>query len=71
MISDYLEDQLPTRDRLRLERHFELCPPCRVYLEQMRQTLTLVGRLVPEDLSGDALDEFTEIYRRWRAEDGQ
>jgi anti-sigma factor RsiW len=68
MISDYLEDALPARERRRLENHLAGCPHCTAYLAQMRETLRLTGRLVPEDLSPQMEQEFSDVYRRWRAE---
>jgi anti-sigma factor RsiW len=68
LISDYLEDALPLRDRRRLEHHLAGCPYCSAYLAQMRETLRLTGRLVPEDLSPEMQLEFSEVYRRWRSE---
>jgi anti-sigma factor RsiW len=68
MISDYLEDALPARERRRLENHLAGCPHCTAYLAQMRETLRLTGRLVPEDLSPQMEQEFSDVYRRWRSE---
>lgn len=68
LISDYLEDALPVRDRRRLEHHLAGCPHCSAYLAQMRETLRLTGRLVPEDLSPSMQREFSDVYRRWRSE---
>lgn len=67
LISDYLEGALPARDRRRLEHHLTGCPHCSAYLAQMRETLRLTGRLVPEDLSPEMRHELSEVYRRWRA----
>ncbi|HWD70266.1 MAG TPA: anti-sigma factor [Solirubrobacteraceae bacterium] len=69
LISDYLEDALPVLDRRRLEHHLTGCPHCSAYLAQMRETLRLTGRLVPEDLSPEMQREFSDVYRRWRSED--
>lgn len=68
MISDYLEGALPARARRRLDHHLAGCPHCSAYLEQMRDTLRLTGRLVPEDLSPAMEREFSEVFRRWHAE---
>jgi anti-sigma factor RsiW len=68
MISDYLEGALPLRDRRRLEAHLAGCPHCTAYLAQVRETLRLTGRLVPEDLSPEMQREFSDVYRRWRGE---
>ena len=66
LVSDYLEGTLSRRERRRFERHLAGCPNCTEYLAQMRETIKLAGRLVPEDLSPQARDDFTELYRRWR-----
>jgi anti-sigma factor RsiW len=68
LISDYLEGALSPRETRRLEHHLAGCPHCSAYLAQMRETLRLTGRLVPEDLSTEMQREFSDVYRRWRAE---
>ena len=68
LISDYLEGALPAGERRRLEHHLAGCPHCTAYLAQMRETLRLTGRLVPEDLSLEMQRELSDVYRRWRAE---
>lgn len=50
LITDYLDDALPAEERARFERHLAYCPGCRVYLEQMRVTLRLLGTLSARDL---------------------
>ena len=69
LVSDYLEGALSSRDRRRYERHLAGCPHCTEYLAQMRETLRLTGRLVPEDLTAEMQREFAEIFRRRRDED--
>jgi len=68
LVSDYLEGTLSRRDRRRFDRHLAGCPHCTEYLAQMRETLRLTGRLVPEDFSPEMQHEFTEIFERWRQE---
>jgi anti-sigma factor RsiW len=68
LASDYLEGALSRRERRRFERHLAGCPHCTEYLSQMRETIRLTGQLVPEDLSPQMQAEFSELYRRWRAE---
>ena len=68
LVTDYLEGTLPRSARKRFERHLRACPNCTAYLEQMRLTIAATGRLTPEDLSADAREEFTELFRAWRAE---
>ena len=65
LVNDYLEGVLPRHDRRRFEQHLRACPNCTAYLEQMRITIAVSGRLTPEDLSAEARDEFTRLFRRW------
>jgi anti-sigma factor RsiW len=65
-MSDYLDGSLARRDRRRLERHLAGCPDCTRYLEQMRLTIAASGSVTTDDLSPDALDDFVELFRRFR-----
>jgi predicted anti-sigma-YlaC factor YlaD len=48
LVTDYLERALPLRTRLDAGWHLLLCPACRRYYEQMRQTVRLLaGRRLP------------------------
>jgi len=71
LVSDYLEGALPRGQRRRFERHLAHCPHCSEYLAQMRETIRLAGRLVPQDFSPAMRDEFSELFRRWREDAGQ
>lgn len=65
LITDYLEDRLTPRDRSRFEAHLAECEACRVYLEQFRQTIRVLGRLPEESLSSDARDALLAAFRGW------
>jgi len=41
LVTDYLEDSLPARERARFDAHLEECAACRAYLDQMRTTVRL------------------------------
>jgi anti-sigma factor RsiW len=69
MVTDYLEGALSRSQRRRLDAHLAGCEHCSEYLRQMRATIALSGRLRSEDLTPQMRDEFTDIYRRWRAEE--
>jgi anti-sigma factor RsiW len=69
LVTDYLEGALSRADRRRFERHLKGCPNCTHYLEQMRATITATGTLRSQDLSPEAEEEFTELFRRWREAD--
>jgi anti-sigma factor RsiW len=68
LVTDYLEDAMPPRERARFERHIADCPNCRRYLAQMRTTLAVLGRIEAEAVAPEAMDEMLALYRRWQAE---
>jgi anti-sigma factor RsiW len=68
VITDYLEDALPDRDRLRFQAHLAECEACRDYVEQFRQTIALSGRVEPETLPPGRRDELLSAFRDWRGE---
>ena len=66
VITDYLEGTLPEADRVRFEAHLEVCPYCRNYVDQMRETILSLGRLHEESLSPRTREELLEAFRGWR-----
>ncbi len=68
LVTDYLEGALSRSQRRRFEAHMSGCEDCAEYLEQMRATVRLTGRLRAEDLTPEMQEDFTALYRRWRAE---
>ena len=67
LVTDYLEGALSEDERLRFEDHIERCGACRIYLEQIRQTISLLGRLPEDGLSPDAERGLLEAFRGWRS----
>jgi anti-sigma factor RsiW len=66
LITDYLEDRLPTTERARFEAHLPNCSGCRHYLEQMRKTIGVVGTLSEQHLSTEARDELLSVFANWK-----
>ncbi|HKW20351.1 MAG TPA: anti-sigma factor [Ktedonobacterales bacterium] len=66
LITSYLDDALTSEERQRLEHHLTYCHGCRVYLEQMRATLRLVGRLSREDIPDHLRDGLLAAFRGLR-----
>ncbi len=67
VVTDYLEDRLPPRDRLRFEEHIVICAGCTAYLEQMRQTILLAPRLREAGIALEARDALLRAFRDWKA----
>ena len=65
LVTEYLEDTMAPETRLRFERHIAICPPCRSFLGQMRETLRVTGELTEESLSPEARETLLEAFRDW------
>ena len=66
-ITDYLEGALPAEERAALDEHLAVCPDCRTYLEQMRQTIRLAGRITEASIPAAGRGELLAVFRSWRA----
>ena len=67
LVTDYLDDRMPAEQRLRFEEHIAFCSPCAVYLEQMRQTISVTGALREEDLDQESRDAMLSVFKEfWR-----
>ena len=67
LVTAYLEDALPDEERARFDAHLAPCDGCREYVEQMRTTVQLVGRLSPEAISREAEEALLAAFRNWKA----
>ncbi|HLY34230.1 MAG TPA: anti-sigma factor [Jatrophihabitantaceae bacterium] len=67
LVTDYLDGALSRSDRARFEAHVADCPHCTTYLEQIRTTIAVTGRIEPESLDPQVQDELIALYRKWRA----
>lgn len=68
LMAAYLDGKLDPRETARLEEHLAGCAHCSEYLAQIRATVAALGRVAPDDLSDEAVDELVALYRSWRAE---
>ena len=66
LITSYLEGSLPGPERARFESHLDMCAGCRHYLDQMRRTVSLVGRLSADELPSQAREELLAAFRTWK-----
>ena len=68
LVTDYLEGALSDRDRERFEEHVVFCAGCSNYLDQMRRTVELTGRLTEDDLPEEAQAGLLAAFRSWKEE---
>jgi anti-sigma factor RsiW len=66
LVTAYVEGALPRRERRRFDAHIAGCDGCTRYLEQIRETIRLTGRLEPEALAPDAREALLAAFRTWK-----
>ena len=66
LVTAYIEGALPLHERARFEAHLAVCQGCTNYLEQMRQTIKLLGTLTETTISPQARDDLLGAFRRWK-----
>ena len=66
LVTEYLEGTLPANVRARMERHLSGCDGCTHYLEQMRQTIRLMGQVREESLTPAQRDDLLRLFRDWK-----
>jgi len=67
LVTDYLEGRLSWIDRSRVDGHLAACEHCSTYLEQMRQTIRVTGRLREDDIAPEVRDELLAAFRDFRS----
>jgi hypothetical protein len=67
LVTDYLERRLGPAEAERFDAHLQICPPCVVYLDQMRLTLNALGRIPDESIPVEARRELLHVFADWHA----
>lgn len=65
LVTDYVEGTMPEAERRAFDEHLAGCEGCRNYLEQMRATIELSGRIELDSLSPELCDELVAAFRGW------
>lgn len=63
LVTEYLEGALDEPVAAEIEAHLDLCPGCDAYLAQMRETIQVLGHVLVESLSDEAVAELMSAFR--------
>jgi len=66
LVTDYLEGALDRWTEGRFALHATRCPGCDTYLEQIRETVRVAGRLDPEDVDPVVIDRLLAEFADWK-----
>jgi anti-sigma factor RsiW len=67
LVTDYLGHVLTPSDRQAFDAHLETCPPCTIYLEQMKTVVSTAGSLGKPTGSEEVEQELLALFQGWRA----
>ncbi len=67
LVTAYLEDALDSMVRARFEEHLAECPYCQTYVEQIRVTIELAGRVDVDQMSPDVRQRLVDAFRSWHS----
>jgi anti-sigma factor RsiW len=65
LVTEYLDGVMEPRRRARFEAHLAGCDGCTNYLEQVRTTVAVVGRLDVDDVPEPVMSELLVSFRHW------
>ena len=63
LVTDYLEGVLDPETTAEVTAHLELCDGCAIYVQQMRATISALGKVPVETLSETAQIELVRAFR--------
>ena len=67
LVTAYLEDALDSMVLERFEEHLADCPYCQTYVEQIRITIELAGRVEVDQMSPDVRRRLVDAFRGWHS----
>ena len=65
LVTDYLEGALPPDEAALFEQHLNFCEGCVWYVDQIRKTSYLVGRIREEDVPLETREQLINAFRDW------
>ncbi len=66
LVTEYLEGGLTKAERERFDEHIGACEGCSNYLDQIRTTIELAGRVTVDDLRNETKTELLAAFRDWK-----
>ena len=64
LVTEYLEDALDSDAQQRMIEHLALCEGCSTYLQQVKATMSGLGRLARDPLDSQTRQELLAALRR-------
>lgn len=68
IVTEYLDGGLADAERERFEEHVVVCGGCANYLDQIRMTIEIAGRVTVDDLMEETKTELLAAFKDWKRE---
>jgi hypothetical protein len=65
LATEFLGDCMNPEDRVRLEQHLLVCPPCTLHLGQLKATVDYAALLRTPAAPGPVSQNLLERFRKW------
>lgn len=62
LLTAYFDGDLDPNERVLLEQHLLMCESCSTYVDQLRTSISLTGRLQPEDVPAPVMDRLLRMF---------
>lgn len=66
LVTDYLEGELSVHDSSLFEQHLNFCDGCVSYVDQIKATVVMVGRIREEEVPPDTRRQLMAAFRDWK-----
>lgn len=67
VVTNYLDEALPSEEQQRFERHLSYCAGCATYFDQMLETIRQTGKVPRDESLPPALrEEIVAQFRAWK-----
>ena len=70
LVSDYYEGALAPAEAKRFEAHLAVCDGCTTYVEQVRRTIELTGKVSEDVLDDRTREGLMQTFRDWQQAQG-
>ncbi len=68
LVTDYIENDLSPENYARVVEHLAGCDGCDRYVEQMLETIGVLGMLQEKDVSPQDQEKLRAVFREWKRE---
>jgi len=70
LVTAYLDGSMPRGLRRAVDRHLAACAGCRAYLDQIRATIALTGRITEGEVPAEVIDALEAAFADYRGTAG-